>query len=122
MNCMKCGRDIKENQVFCDVCLTDMEKYPVRPDVAVQIPHRTEPQPSRKAHLRKRQVLTVEEQLAALKKKYRRLLAVAGGMLLLIVALGILAGTTIHELDVQKFLGQNYSSVGDGSSTELPLD
>lgn len=40
MNCMKCGTEIEESQVFCDDCLAVMEKYPVKPDVAVHLPKR----------------------------------------------------------------------------------
>ena len=38
MNCMKCGAEIKGEQVFCDECLTQMARYPVRPNVVVQLP------------------------------------------------------------------------------------
>ena len=31
MNCMKCGREIPEQQTFCDVCLEVMSQYPVNP-------------------------------------------------------------------------------------------
>ena len=37
MNCMKCGREIGENRVFCDLCLADMEKYPIKPGIAIQL-------------------------------------------------------------------------------------
>lgn len=38
MNCMKCGAELKEDQVFCDECLANMARYPVRPNVVVQLP------------------------------------------------------------------------------------
>lgn len=31
MNCLKCGREIEEGQVFCNDCLVQMAKYPVKP-------------------------------------------------------------------------------------------
>ena len=40
MNCVKCGREIPEDQVFCEICLTEMENYPVKPGTAVHIPPR----------------------------------------------------------------------------------
>ena len=40
MYCMKCGKEVKENQVFCDACLVIMEKYPVKPGTHIQLPHR----------------------------------------------------------------------------------
>lgn len=38
MNCLKCGREIEEGQVFCNDCLVQMAKYPVKPGTAVQLP------------------------------------------------------------------------------------
>ena len=69
MNCIKCGVKVPENQVFCDVCLADMEKYPVKPDVTVALPHREET-PVTKKKSRKR-ILPPEEQLCRAKLKLR---------------------------------------------------
>ena len=30
MNCLKCGRDIAEDQLFCESCLEVMDQYPVK--------------------------------------------------------------------------------------------
>lgn len=38
MNCMKCGAALKAEQVFCEQCLAEMARYPVRPNVVVQLP------------------------------------------------------------------------------------
>lgn len=40
MYCMKCGKEIDDQQVFCDDCLAVMAQYPVKPDVAVHLPKR----------------------------------------------------------------------------------
>ena len=40
MNCMKCGVEIPEQQVFCDHCLQIMEQYPVKPDAHIHLPKR----------------------------------------------------------------------------------
>ena len=40
MNCMKCGRELKGEQVFCAECLEGMEKYPVKPGTPVTLPGR----------------------------------------------------------------------------------
>ena len=70
MNCIKCGVTIPENQVFCDACLADMEKYPVKPDITVSLPHREEAPVSKKKSRRQR-TLPVEEQLRRVKTKLR---------------------------------------------------
>ena len=38
MHCMKCGKDIKGNGVFCLDCLDVMGRFPVKPDTALYIP------------------------------------------------------------------------------------
>ena len=42
MQCMKCGRDVESDEVFCNSCKETMARYPVRPGVVVQLPRRTE--------------------------------------------------------------------------------
>ncbi len=69
MNCIKCGVKVPENQVFCDACLADMEKYPVKSDVTVVLPHREET-PVTKKKSRKR-TIPPEEQLRRVKTKLR---------------------------------------------------
>lgn len=70
MNCIKCGVDIPENQVFCDTCLADMEQYPVKPDITVTLPQRKEAPVSKKKSRRQRTV-PPEEQLRRIKSKLR---------------------------------------------------
>ena len=69
MNCIKCGINVPENQVFCDACLAEMEKYPVKPDVTVVLPPRKET-PVVKKKSRKR-TIPAEEQLRRVKAKLR---------------------------------------------------
>ena len=70
MSCIKCGVNVPENQVFCDACLADMEKYPVKPDITVTIPQRKEIPVSKKKSRRQR-ILPPEEQLRRVKSKLR---------------------------------------------------
>ena len=35
MSCMKCGKEVSEDQVFCPECLAEMERYPVKPGTPV---------------------------------------------------------------------------------------
>ena len=37
VHCMKCGKEIPEERVFCEECLAVMDAYPVKPDTVVQI-------------------------------------------------------------------------------------
>ena len=72
VNCLKCGREIEEGQVFCNDCLVQMAKYPVKPGTAVQLPSRGSAAVSKKVHSRRRTKAAPEEQLEALKKRIRR--------------------------------------------------
>jgi hypothetical protein len=38
MNCIRCGREIEEPNVFCEECLQEMEKQPVNPGTPIQLP------------------------------------------------------------------------------------
>lgn len=69
MNCIKCGVDIPENQVFCDTCLADMEQYPVKPDIAITLPPRKEAPVSKKKS--RKRTIPPEEQLRRVKSKLR---------------------------------------------------
>ena len=71
MNCLKCGREIEDNQVFCPKCLKFMESSPVRHDVVVKLPDRQAAPPKRPAPHRKAR--TPEEQIAQLKSYLHQL-------------------------------------------------
>ena len=64
MDCMKCGRETEHENVFCPDCLTEMEKYPVRPDTVVLLPRRRESSIIKKVP--KRHTITAEEQITLL--------------------------------------------------------
>ena len=105
MNCMKCGREISSGQVFCDGCLSVMEKYPIKPDTAVNLPRRREQAAPKKT---KRQ-LSPEEQVLHWRKKYRRLLVC---LLVAILLLAAAVAAFLHELpgdQVSLPIGRNYT-------------
>lgn len=107
MNCMKCGRENTTGGVFCEQCQAVMEKYPVKPNIVVQLPH------SSASHNRGvravRRTLTPEEQIRLLKKQSRRLrlwLFVTTVMMLLASALAVYG---LLDEEFQFLPGQNYS-------------
>ena len=108
MNCMKCGRDIEEGQVFCPKCLELMEQIPVKSDVVIKLPQRKET-PAKKPAPRKK-MRTPEEQITRLKRKNRWLTAVLCLFLVTSLLFLSLCIDYFRQLDVQKFLGQNYST------------
>ena len=116
MQCMKCGRDLEDGDVFCWECRKVMEKYPVKPGTVVQLPHRPEYNPVKKQQPPRRKTLPPEEQVQLLKKLSRRL-GVALILTILIAAVaGYVAVTQYIENQSKQAIGQNYSV----SSTEAP--
>ena len=90
MNCMKCGREIPQGQVFCDGCLEVMKKYPIKPDTAVQLPRRNLQSAVKKQPARRRP-LSPEEQIPPLKRSIRRL-KIAVAVLVLLLATALVVG------------------------------
>ena len=113
MNCMKCGRETQNENVFCQECLQDMEKYPVRPGTVVQLHRRKEVSAVKK--MPKRHIPSAEEQL----KQYRKLTWILTVLLALCIgAIVLMFKPTMHYvLDEHVEIGQNYSSV---NSTATP--
>lgn len=114
MYCMKCGQEIEADQVFCEDCRAEMEKYPVKPNTLVQIPNRPKKHAAKKARVRWE---SAEEQVAALKKRCRRLVAALVLMFLLSLGMAAVVGVTVYEMDMQRFLGQNYHTVDEEQSS-----
>lgn len=110
MSCMKCGRDVREDQIFCDSCLGEMEKYPVKMNAPVNIPSRKTEQNVRKNPARRK--LSPEEQI----KRLRKLNGILSFLLALALTLVFFLGyiSVLHFMEEDQFLpGQNYSTIED---------
>ena len=109
VNCLKCGREIEEGQVFCNDCLVQMAKYPVKPGTAVQLPSRGSAAVSKKVHPRRRGKPAPEEQLKMLKVRVRILSALLAVCVVLLIVLSVV---TFRYMSANRLLpGQNYSAV-----------
>lgn len=118
MNCMKCGREISDDNVFCTDCLLEMEKYPVDSGVVVLLPRRRESSIQKKQI--KRHAPPPEEQIAALRK---RLLILTLLLIACITAIVLMFEPTMHYVRDEHFeIGQNYSSVSPVSDDPVPTE
>lgn len=118
MNCMKCGREVTEDGVFCTDCLLEMEKYPVDPGTVVLLPRRRETVIQKKQS--KRHGPTPEEQIASLRK---RILVLTLLLIACITAVVLMFEPTMHYVRDEHFeIGQNYSSVSPASVTPVPTE
>lgn len=115
MQCMKCGREIPAGDVFCQECLADMEKYPVKPGTVVHIPNQAR---SARRQQERRSAMTPERKVEILTRRIRALswfltLAVAT-----IIAAGALIFCLLQEAESRPAIGQNYSSTIPSGETE----
>ena len=112
MNCMKCGRETKNEQVFCQDCLQIMGKYPVRPGTVVLLPRRREAVVKKVV---KRHTVSPEEQIKTLRKQLAILWIV---LVICLAAMVLMINPTLHyALDKHVEIGQNYTTVTTTTST-----
>ncbi len=115
MNCIKCGRETTLEQVFCDNCQAEMEKYPVRPGTVVQLPNRKESAPRRSAPPKRRSA-PLEDQVRILKTQVRNLTI---GFFIAAMLAALLAGPALKYLMHDHFeIGQNYTTVTPSTETD----
>ena len=110
MNCMKCGVEIPETQVFCDHCLALMEQCPVRPGIHVHLPKRARVVEPPKKPAKKKRTLSPEEQLSVLNLKVLRLrlLAVILAFVICVVT-AFLALELYEDYMAPATTGRNYT-------------
>ena len=119
MGCMKCGRDLEPGQVFCDRCREVMGRYPVKPGVVVQLPHRQPP--VKKQPSRRRPTLSAEEQLAIVRRMLRRQILLILILLAMVIGLGWLSVRLYLDGEKKVLPGQNYYSNVSSETKETTL-
>lgn len=106
MNCLKCGKETGEQDVFCSHCLEIMKQYPVKPGTAIILPQR-EADSQEKKPTRRREA-SMNEQLLGHKKAIRWLLVTVCALL---VALLFVSGMLLRLLQEQdQQIGKNYTT------------
>lgn len=108
MDCMKCGREIPANQVFCDRCLDVMKQYPVKSDAPIHLPNHR-PQTSPKKQSSRRRQLPPEEQVPLLKRSCRRLTLCIVVLSLLLAAAAVFIFFQWQNTPAQLPMGRNYT-------------
>ena len=111
VNCMKCGRETKADDVFCLECLDHMERHPVPENMLVYVPSAKDRAAAAKKKTVTHPVVSVEEQVKRLHRKiemHRLLLILFMGAT---IFFGILSIETLHELKLSNLIGKNYTTV-----------
>ena len=110
MFCLRCGKETRDPQVFCDSCLQDMAAYPVNPNTPVNLPNR-ENKPSPKKAPKKKKVIKPEEQVIHLQKILRWMMVLlAAAVVIMCVAVGMLV---MERQEDSRPDGKNYITVTD---------
>lgn len=118
MNCLKCGRETVEDHVFCDKCLQEMEKYPVRPGTALMLPKRKEESSPKKSKRHGYSAISAEEQVRSLKRQKGWLVASVGLLTLLLAVTVLLSALRYHRKVLLP--GQNYSAIETMAAEPTP--
>lgn len=111
MNCLKCGREIPAQQVFCESCLKEMAGQPVKPGTLVLLPVRNVPQPPR--HPKKQRAVPRSEDVILHQRKLIHRLVGAVCVLTLLLGLGIAGAVVWLSRPHQLPIGQNYTTIQD---------
>ena len=74
MACIKCGRKVKDQHVFCEDCLAEAEGYPVDPATPIQLPAHAPVVSQKKKGGKKKAARPPEAQLKRLRASMRWLL------------------------------------------------
>lgn len=109
MNCMKCGVEIPETQVFCDHCLSVMDQYPIKPGTHIHLPKREQSIDAAKKPLKKKRAPSPEEQISALRSKVLRLRLVAVILAFVICVVSGFLALKLYEDYVTPETGRNYT-------------
>lgn len=120
MNCLRCGRDTAEQQVFCDACMADMARHPVKPDVAIYLPNRKPKESPKKNTHKRRREHSPEEMVVILRKRVRFLTALV--LILAMMLSAAAAGVWIAKkqgADIKiPNIGQNFQTAGQSGSSQ----
>lgn len=107
MNCLKCGREISEDQVFCMECQLEGQQYPVDSAAAVYIPRQEKSEAPKKAP--RRRTIPPEEQIRILRRRLR--VQAVALLLFAAIALALAYPALSYFLGSRQRTGQNYSAM-----------
>lgn len=106
--CLKCGKKVEEQSVFCSECLAIMEQYPINPGTVVHLPRRqTIPENNQRTDFEEP---TQAEQLDHQRKLIRWLTTIVAGLSLLLVITAVMLIRTLDKAQSLPMIGRNYTT------------
>ena len=109
MNCMKCGVETPDTQVFCDHCLSAMDDYPIRPGTHIHLPKRALAEEEQRKPTKKKRAPSPEEQISALRMKVLRLRLTATILAFLLCVASAFLGLKLYQDFITPETGRNYT-------------
>lgn len=109
MNCLKCGAEAPENQVFCDHCLSVMAQYPIKPGTPVNLPKRALTTEESKKPAKKKRTPPPEEQIAGLRHQILRLRLALVILIFLLCAVSGFLALRLYQDSLTPDAGRNYT-------------
>ena len=111
VKCMRCGTEIQSGSVFCEECLADMEKHPIKPGTPINLPRREKQQTVKRS---KKRFQKPEDHIHALRRLVAWLMAVIILLVLALTASIYLLVTQPDQNNGARLPGQNYGTSVDG--------
>lgn len=108
MYCIKCGRELRGEQVFCHECQEEMENYPVKPGTLIHLPVRTPSNEEKPKAARTGKNMPPELRLRRMRTTVRLLMLALVALLLAFSLTTLLTLHLLNQRDQQSRIGQNY--------------
>ncbi len=88
MKCMRCGTEIAPGSVFCEECLAEMEKHPVKPGTPLTLPRREKQTTPKRS---KKRILKADEQIHVLRRA-------VNWLIIMVIVLALALTATIYMI------------------------
>ena len=110
---MRCARETESQQVFCNACLENMARHPVKSDTPIYLPVRKPKEVPKKTFFRFRRERTLEETIAILRKRIKVLTAIV--VILVMMLCAAIAGVWLAKKQGANLsipdIGQNFKTI-----------
>lgn len=108
MKCMRCASVVASGAVFCQECLADMEKHPVKPGTPINLPRREKVTVTKRS---KKRAHKPEEQVSALRRLVIWLISLVIILVLALTATVYMLVDQHNQAEGARLPDQNYGTI-----------
>lgn len=109
MNCLKCGKETSDGQVFCDDCQQVMQQHPIKPGTAIHLPRRDTSAQDKKQYDARRES-SRSDTLAQLRRMIHWLTATIAVLSVLLLLTASMLIHTLNKESSTNIIGRNYTT------------